>query len=259
MTTEIVGGGFLAHYLRHGLTHGVPATVLAAGVSDTSERSPERFRREAALVSETARRCRERGRLLVFLSSASTGLYGRTGEGSEDTRAEPVSPYGRHKLAMERLVAESGARRLTLRLSHVVGPGQNPAQLLPSLVGQIRAGSVTVHRGACRDLIDVRHVTTVLDRLLALGVDDRTVNVASGTSVPAARIVSALEAALGRSAHWTFHDVPTETLSVSNRHMRTLVPETAAFGFGPDYLHDLVRRYVSADELQCSQRENSRS
>ncbi|MEU3405018.1 SDR family oxidoreductase [Streptomyces sp. NPDC006670] len=244
MTTEIVGGGFLARYLRHHLTHGAPATILAAGVSDTTERLPERFHREAALVSETARRCRERGRLLVFLSSASTGLYGRRGEGREDTPAQPSSPYGRHKLAMERLVAESGARRLTLRLSHVVGPGQNPRQLLPSLAGQIRAGIVTVHRGASRDLIDVRHVTKVLDRLLARGVDDRTVNVASGTSVPAARIVTALETFLGRSAHWTFHDVPAETLAVSTRHMRALVPETAGFGFGPDYLHDLVRRYA---------------
>ncbi|WP_371679629.1 NAD-dependent epimerase/dehydratase family protein [Streptomyces sp. NBC_01276] len=247
MTAELIGGGFLAGYLRHHLDRNVPATVLAAGVSDTAESAPERFLREAALVSETARRCRERGRLLVFLSSASTGLYGRAGVGLEDVPAEPVSPYGRHKLAMERLVADSGALRLTLRLSHLVGPGQNPAQLVPSLVRQIRTGRVTVHRGARRDLMDVRHFATVLDRLLALGVCDHTVNVASGTSVPTERIVRTLETAMGRSAHRAFHDVPAETLSVSNRRLRALVPEAAGFGFGPDYLDDLVRRYVGEE------------
>ncbi|GHI86846.1 NAD-dependent epimerase/dehydratase family protein [Streptomyces xanthophaeus] len=244
MTGEIIGGGFLAGYLRHHLAPEMPATVLAAGVSNTSETSPERFRREAVLVSETARRCREHGRLMVFLSSAATGLYGREGEGREDQQVEPVSPYGKHKLAMERLVADSGAQWLTLRLSHVVGPRQNPAQLLPSLVRQVRSGTVTVYRGARRDLMDVRHFATVLDRLLALGVCGRTVNVASGVAFPVDQIVAALEAAVGRSAERAFLDVPVETLSISNQRMRTLVPEATGFGFGPGYLDGLVSRYV---------------
>ncbi|MEV5951507.1 NAD-dependent epimerase/dehydratase family protein [Streptomyces sp. NPDC051993] len=244
MTREVIGRGFLAEYLRQYLPPHVSATILAAGVSDTSETSPERFRREATMVSETALRCREGGRLLVFLSSAATGLYGREGEGREDSHVTPVSPYGQHKLAMERLVANSGAHWLTLRLSHVVGPRQNPAQLFPSLVRQVRSGTVMVHRGARRDLMDVHHFATVLHRLLTMGVRDRTVNVASGVAFPVDEIVTALEAEIGRSANRTFLDVPSETLCISNQRMRALVPEVAEFGFGPRYLDSLVSRYV---------------
>lgn len=248
MTGEVVGRGFLAEYLRRHLSADALATVLAAGVSNTSETSPERFRREAALVSGTALRCREAGRLLVFLSSAATGLYGRRGVGREDSRVTPVTPYGRHKLAMEHLVADSGAPWLTLRLSHVVGPGQNPAQLFPSLVRQVRSGAVTVHRGARRDLMDVRHVTAVLGRLLALGVHYRTVNVASGVAYPVDRIVTALETHLGRPARRTLLHVPSESLRLSNDRMRALVPEASEFGFGPGYLDALVGRYADHGE-----------
>ncbi|MFJ5966543.1 NAD-dependent epimerase/dehydratase family protein [Streptomyces sp. NPDC093060] len=244
MTGEVIGDGFIARYLRRHLAVDGPVTVLAAGVSRTSETAPERFAREAALVTETARRCRERQRLLVLLSSASCGLYGRRGEGREDARVAPLTPYGRHKLAMERIVSGSGAPWLTLRLSHLVGPGQNPAQLMPSLVAQIRSGTVVVYRGARRDLLDIRHFATVLDRLLGLGVRGQVVNVASGFSFSAEEIVTALEKGLGQRAHRTLRDVPTESLRISNRRMRVFVPETEHFGFGPGYLDSLMARYV---------------
>ncbi|QTE03023.1 NAD-dependent epimerase/dehydratase family protein [Streptomyces cyanogenus] len=244
MTGEVIGDGFVARYVRRHLVPGGPVTVLAAGVSSTSATAPEQFAREAALVTETARRCRERNRLLVHLSSASCGLYGRRGEGREDARVTPPTPYGRHKLAMERVVSDSGAPWLTLRLSHLVGPGQNPAQLIPSLAAQIRSGTVVVHRGARRDLLDVRHFVTVLDRLLALGVRGQIVNVASGFSFSAEEIVTALELGLGQRAHRILRDVPAESLRISNRRMRAFVPETEHFGFGAGYLDRLVARYV---------------
>ncbi|MFE0171796.1 NAD-dependent epimerase/dehydratase family protein [Streptomyces sp. NPDC059002] len=247
VTVDVIGGGFIALQARRhfGARPDIPyATLVAAGVSDTSETSPECFRREELLVRRTAQRCREHGRLLVFLSSAAGGLYGREGEGREDGAPAPFSAYGRHKLAMERLVADSGARWLTLRLSHLVGTQQNARQLVPSLVRQIRSGEVAVHRGARRDLLDVRHFLVVLDRLLALGVHGRVVNVASGTAVPAERLVAGVEERLGCRARRRFHDVPPETLRVSTRLMCSLVPESREFGLGPDYPDELLDRYV---------------
>jgi nucleoside-diphosphate-sugar epimerase len=69
---------------------------------------------------------------------------------------EPRSAYGQHKLAVEGLIASSGARWLVLRLAHVVGIGQRPHQLLPAFVEQVRSGTVRLHRNAHRDLVDVR-------------------------------------------------------------------------------------------------------
>ncbi|ATL27341.1 NDP-hexose 4-ketoreductase UrdR [Streptomyces formicae] len=246
---EVIGGGFVARQAgRHfaARTSAPTATLVAAGVSDTAETSQECFGREERLIRRTAQRCREHDRTLVFLSSAAGGLYGREGEGREDGSPAPFSAYGRHKLAMERVVADSGARWLTLRLSHLVGTQQNAKQLVPSLVRQIRSGEVAVHRGASRDLLDVRHFLVVLDRLLALGVHGRVVNVASGTPVPAERLVAGVEERLGRRARRRFHDVPPETLRVSTRLMCSLVPEAREFGLGPDYPDGLLDRYIGA-------------
>ncbi|WP_328874444.1 NAD-dependent epimerase/dehydratase family protein [Streptomyces sp. NBC_00287] len=250
MTGEVIGDGFIARYIRQHLPLDGPVTVLAAGVSRTSETAPEHFAREAALVIETARRCRERRRLMVFLSTAAGGLYGRQGEGREDAPITPVTPYGRHKLAMERLVSDSGAPWLTLRLSHLVGPGQNPAQLIPALVRQVRSGTVVVHHGARRDLLDVRHFRTVLDRLLGLGVHGQVVNVASGVSFSAEEIVTAVESALGQRAHRIPRQVPPESLRISNHRMRSYVPESEHFGFGPAYLDRLIARYVRTEAAE---------
>ncbi|MFF0001186.1 NAD-dependent epimerase/dehydratase family protein [Streptomyces avermitilis] len=247
MSVEVIGNGFIAWHARRYLTADARATVLASGVSSTSTVGEEHFRREADLVRDTARRCREHGRLLVYLSSAATALYGRRGVGREDTRLVPITPYGRHKLAMEELVAASGAAWLTLRLTNITGPRQNPAQLLPSLVRQIRTGAVTVHRGARRDVVDVRHFITVLERLLGAGVHGRIINVASGVASPIEEIIDGIEARLGRRVNRNILDVPVEAVRISNRCMRTLVPEAEEFGFGARYLDRLLDRYVGPE------------
>ncbi|PJN35394.1 NAD-dependent epimerase/dehydratase [Streptomyces sp. CB02613] len=250
MSVDVIGDGFIARHVRHHLAAArihAHATILAAGVSSTSTTGAEPFRREADLVRAAARHCRENGRLLVFLSSAAPSLYGRTGVGQEDARLAPVTPYGRHKLALEEFVAASGTAWLTLRLAAVTGPRQNPVQLLPSLVQQVRAGTVTVYRGARRDLMDVRHFLAVLEGLLRTGMRNRVVNVASGVAFPVETIVDGIEDRLGRRATRRHLDVPPESLRLSNRRMLTLVPEAAHFGFGPGYLDRILDRYAGAE------------
>ncbi|WP_408994594.1 NAD-dependent epimerase/dehydratase family protein [Streptomyces sp. 1268] len=250
MSLDVIGDGFIARHVRHHLATDALAhtTILAAGVSSTSTTGTEQFRREADLVRAAARHCRENGRLLVFLSSAAPSLYGRTGVGREDVRLAPITPYGRHKLALEEFVAASGTAWLTLRLAAVTGPRQNPVQLLPSLVQQVRAGTVTVYRGARRDLLDVRHFLAVLEELLRTGVQGTVVNVASGVAFPVETIVDGVEDRLGRRAKRRHVDVPPESLRLSNRRMRALVPEAAHFGFGPGYLDRILDRYVRAED-----------
>jgi len=89
---------------------------------------------------------------------------------------------------------------LTLRLSHVVGSGQPPHQLLPALIRQLRSGEVRVYGGATRDLIHVTDAVAIIDRLLDRGVINQTVNVASGQSVPVPHMVNHLAARLGCTA-----------------------------------------------------------
>lgn len=242
---HIVGNGFLARHFeplrdRH---HGV--VLLAAGVSWAADTSDHAFAREAELVRGTAGRCRAEGTRLVFFSTASTGMYGAQGcEGREDVPVEPRTPYGRHKLRLERQIAESGTDHLTLRLAHVVGPGGPAHQLLPSLVRQVRSGRVTVHRGAARDLIGIDDVVGVVDRLLTLGVHDEVVNIASGVAVPVTSIVDWIERRLATSAHRCFVDSPGVNHRVSIDKLRRLTGPELVAAFTPDYHRRVLDAHV---------------
>jgi NDP-hexose 4-ketoreductase len=243
---DIVGTGFLARNLRPLAGRHPDTVVLAAGVSWASGTSDEDFAREAALLREVAKRCLDTGRRLLFFSTAATGMYGLAeGPGREDTPVTPCTPYGAHKLALEELLRESGADHLILRLGHLVGPDQPEHQLLPTLVRQLRQGTVRVHRGAARDLIDVGDVITVIDHLLATDLRAETVNVASGVAVPVKDIVDHLAQALGIEARREFVETGGRQHVISTDKLRALVPQVAHMGFGPDYYRRILGDFTA--------------
>lgn len=198
---EIVGNGFLARNLRPVADLHPDVVAVASGVSSTAVVSDAEFLREATQLYEIVQRCRHTRRKVVFFSTAAAAMYGAPGaSGREDGPVYPYSPYGRHKLALEAVLAASGVDYLVLRLSHVVGADQPPHQLLPALVRQILSGTVRLYLGARRDLVDVEDVVAGLDGLLSAGVSHEVVNVASGTSTPVELIVEHIERRLGRVA-----------------------------------------------------------
>ena len=246
---DVVGNGFLARHLRPHFGARYPdVTAIAAGVSSAGSTEGAAFDREANLVYDVLRRCRAEGRTVVFFSTASTGMYtGADCPGTEHGPVYPRTPYGRHKLGLERVCALSGTPCLVLRLGYIVGAGAPPDQLLPALTRQVLAGEVTVFRGAQRDLVDVRHLVLVLDRLLAARVAGEVVNVATGVPRDVEDVLAALERRLGVTAarRYVAHDL--EHTAVDTAKVRELVPEFAELDFGPRYLDELLDRYVDAD------------
>lgn len=243
---EIAGDGFIARNLRPLAGSHPKVLVLARGVSTTRDVPQSAYEREAALVGDAIDRCRRQDLLLVFLSTASAAIYGAAGcAGREDADVRPCSPYGRHKLALERLIRRSGACYLILRLSHVVGPRQPPHQLLPSLTRAVRSGTVKVHRGAYRDLIGVAAVREIVDGLLTAGVAQQVVNVASGAPVTIEQIVDHVEQRLGVTACRQLVDAP-ERHPVSLEKLRHLMPTVSGLGFGPDYYRGVIDDYLLA-------------
>ncbi|WP_328609291.1 NAD-dependent epimerase/dehydratase family protein [Amycolatopsis sp. NBC_00345] len=239
---EIVGRGFLARNLRVLEERHPDATVFAAGVSSTANTSLEDYAREAGLLYDVIRRCQADRRRLVYLSTASASMYG-DGPSEEDGPVFPGSPFGRHKLALEAVLAASGVEFLVLRLAHAVGAHQRPHQLLPSFIRQIREGSLTVHRGAGRDLIDAADVVTIVDGLLRRGIGREVFNVASGFPVAAEDIVALLEDRLGATAEKTFVERP-QRHDISTTKLLSALPEAAGLGFGPGYHREVVDRYL---------------
>ncbi|MBQ0825048.1 NAD-dependent epimerase/dehydratase family protein [Streptomyces tagetis] len=241
---EIVGRGFLARNLTPLAAAHPSAVVFAAGVSSAHSTSETGFAREAALLYDVLDRCRARGRKLVYFSTCGGGLYG-TGDGPslESGPVFPTTPYGRHKLAMEGVLRSSGVDALVLRLAYTVGREQRGHQLVPSLLRQIRSGTVRVHRDARRDLVHVDDVVAVVDALLCRDTRNEVVNVASGFAVPVEDIVAHLESRLGTKAERDYADV-TDDHAVSNAKLLRLLPPAARPGFHADYYRSVIDRYL---------------
>jgi nucleoside-diphosphate-sugar epimerase len=242
---EIVGSGFLAGWLGKITTAHPGTVVLAAGVSGTSGSPEAAFAREVAMVRNVTESCRRTGRKVVFLSTASASVYGTDPPGRESEPAEPRNPYGAHKLGLEDWLRDSGAEYLVLRLGHVVGPGQPAHQLVPTLVRFLRAGTITLHHAATRDLIGVQDLILLVDELLKLEPWGETVNVASGAAVPIERIVDHLELRLGVSAQRNQIDGGSAHV-VSIDKLLTLLPRAAGLGFGPGYHRGVLDSYLAA-------------
>lgn len=146
---------------------------------------------------EAARRARFTGRVLLVSSSE---VYGRLAAGTpatEDTKLEPVSPYGASKAAAE-AIASAYARGFGIEVviarsfSHT-GPGQGPSFALASWARQIAGLEARAARGEpgpyrlevgnlepVRDYSDVRDVVRAYLVLLERGEDGAAYNVASG-------------------------------------------------------------------------------
>jgi nucleoside-diphosphate-sugar epimerase len=241
---EIVGRGFIAKNLEPIADAHPDVVVLAAGVSRTTATSRADFLRERRLVEEHVRRCQRDGRRLVFLSTASTGVYGSsTCDGREDTPVQPLSPYAAHKISLEHLLQNSAVDYLALRLSHLVGPHQRPWQLLPSLVAQVQAGRVQVRRGAQRDLLEVGDMRRITDALLREKVVREVVNVASGQPVAVERVVQHIEWRLGCTPVHDLVEVDEPSI-IDVTKLRKLVPEVESMGFGPRYYCDVLDSYL---------------
>ncbi len=240
----IVGRGFIAKNLEPIAADHEDVLLLAAGVSRTTATSDSEFVRERLLVEDSVQRCLRDGLRLVFLSTASSGVYGDPQcTGRENETVRPNSPYAAHKLALERILQDSGVDYLVLRLSHLVGQHQQPWQLLPSLVSQVMAGRVMVRRGAQRDLLEVRDMVRITDRLLRDRVCHDIVNVASGVPVPIELIVAHVEQRLGRTAVREIVDVEERSV-IDIGKLRQLVPDVTAMGFGPTYYQQVLDTYL---------------
>lgn len=244
---EIMGRGFIARNLRPIVGSHDDVVVFAAGVPTTSATLDDQFRREAIMLYDVVRRCRVDGRKLVFFSTCSAAMYGVPDcLRREDAPVFPLSAYGRHNLALEGVLAASGADYLIIRLTHLVGPYQRPHQLFPHLVRSVLAGSLTMHRGARRDLLDVVDMVKILDALLLKGVSREVVNVASGVPVPIEDIVDHIETRLGMVAARHLVDPPDGNIEepVCVDKLRGLIPAVEWLGFGPDYYRSVIDRYI---------------
>jgi nucleoside-diphosphate-sugar epimerase len=242
---EIIGRGFLAGHFQPLADRHPDVTLIAAGPSSLAITESDVFDRETRLVSEILEDCRRRDRTAVLFSSASHAIYGHTTRPA--TEADPcpqASTFGRHKLGLEAMTADSGARWLIIRLSHAVGPGQRPHQFFPAMARGVRAGHVRVFRDTYRDLLDVSDAVRAVDALLAAGVSKEVVNVATGSPYSVEALVDRLGRHLGVEPAKELVDAQPSRTLVSVAKLRQMIPGTPWPTADDAYLDQLVIRYA---------------
>lgn len=194
---RIVGRGLIARSLEPFAAVHDATVAFATGVAASTSEDGDGYRRELDQLRAVLREAAASGERVVYFSGGGA-LYGDWSRPArEDDPPRPLSAYGRHQVACERMLATSAVPHLILRLPNVIGPSRNREQLLPSIVAQVLAGTVTVQSDAQRDLIGAGDFARVASALLERVDVDATINLATGSSVAVDAIVDGVMRELG--------------------------------------------------------------
>lgn len=225
----IIGSGLIASAMRPHLPRLPAHCIYAAGVSNSACKDSTEFDRERRRLCESIE-AMPAGYRLVYFGTCSV--------------ADPCAvdtPYVQHKLAMESLALQYGDTMI-FRLPQVVGPTLNPHTLTNYLIARIaRSERFTIWRNARRHLIDVTDMASIVTHLLvAGGVRNQIVNIASPVAYSVFEIVAAMERLIGKPAHYDIVDRGADYA------LDTRVAEACAaqlgIDFGPGYLERALER-----------------
>lgn len=151
-----------------------------------------------------------RGMCRKFIFGSSSSVYGTTSRApfsEEETRLDPLSPYGVTKLAGEKLcqcyARLYGLQVICLRFFSIYGPRQRPDLAMHKFARAIDANRPVTLFGDGSSLRDYTYVDDITDGIAAavpLRVRFEVFNLGSGNPIPLKRMVHLLERALGKPA-----------------------------------------------------------
>lgn len=134
---------------------------------------------------------------LIYPSSAAVYGEASAGRSSESAPLRPVSPYGRHKLQAEAVIADAGAEAVILRFFSLYGPGLRK-QLLWDLARRLAARPDTLElAGGGDELRDFVYVDDAV-RLAGLAMGTPAsgtpliLNGGRGEAIPVRRVAETL-------------------------------------------------------------------
>lgn len=134
--------------------------------------------------------------VFVFLSSAAVYGNPRRLPIREGDPAEPISPYGRHKLAAEHILGFYRDQfRISVRIARIFsayGPGLD-RQVVHEIVAKVRQGDDLGLQGSGSETRDFIHIEDLTQALLRIALASRCppiVNVASGQATSIRNLAS---------------------------------------------------------------------
>ena len=238
----ILGNGFVANSLHKYKLRHKNVLIFACGVANSHETALTQYIREEQLLTTILKRCQQENLKLVYFSSAGEVYKPGLRPSQETDTPWPRSLYGFKKIKFEQLIQKSGAPYLICRLPNLVGQNQNPCQLFPSLINQIKTGQINVFTRAKRDLLGVEDFSRALMDLLRLGCANKIINIVSGISTPITQIVSYMKRQIRIPCLINNID-QGEKHCFSNKKLKQLLDWPKAY-FTPDYYQKVINKYL---------------
>lgn len=158
----IIGNGLVATAFRQ-YDPGHDTVIVAAGVSDSTTKSPAAFAREETLLRGILDK--HPGKTIVYISTCS--IYDASLQSS---------PYVLHKLAIEAIIMQSAAAFHILRMTNLVGNSPKATTFFHQLTEHIRSGTafdLWVH--ARRNIIDYAQAARAGSHILSQDMYRKTI------------------------------------------------------------------------------------
>ncbi|UYQ65904.1 SDR family NAD(P)-dependent oxidoreductase [Streptomyces peucetius] len=187
---------------------------------------------------------------LVHTSTSETYGTARTVPISEDHPINTQSPYAASKAGGDRLAdsyhASFGTPVVTLRPFNTFGPRQSMRAVIPTVIGQVAAGTRTITLGDPRPTRDFLYVKDTAHAFLAVGtapadaVVGRTFNAGTGGEVSVGELAALIGKLMG--AELEIRQDEQRIRPAASEVMRLVANASrlrAATGWGPEY--DLER------------------
>lgn len=232
---QVYGSGMIAKaFSGQNLPKNV--VVIAAGVSNSQEVLCSEFRREKDLLEKVI--LENQGKKIIYFSSCS--VY-----------QSNVTPYVSHKLAMEKLIAETAESFNIFRLPQVVGVTKNNTIISYFVKSLIKRDIITVYDNAKRYFIDVDDVVRIVLFLISNKSCNSVIDICNDKRTSVLKVVHeigkvlSIEPLVNSIDAGEDYDIPCLKLKA------TLSNDD--YIYNPDYVSNLLKKYVP---LLASQHSN---
>lgn len=137
------------------------------GIGECERDREQAYARNALAVGDLAKRCRERGIVLVQVSTSYVFDGLKAAPYTEEDETGPVQAYGDSKLLAEKLIRASGCEHFIVRLPDLFG---GKGSFVHAILGEIRnGGMVKVLKGHTISPTHARDAALVLADLVSRG------------------------------------------------------------------------------------------
>lgn len=226
----IVGKGMMAKAFEES---GVKddCIIFASGVSNSLEEDPKAFEREKQLLAETIRS--NETKKLIYFSTCSI-----------DDEVVKDRPYVKHKQAIEEFIAKESRRFLICRVTNVVGKSGNENTLINFLYHCIQNQiEFEAWRNSERNIIDIDDVVTLVNKLDALAVNNKIINIANEKSYKVPDIIAEIEKHTGKKAVCKKLD-KGKPLNIDVSDLKNTVKEySVMFEDSDNYISRILNKY----------------